>query len=110
VYPFSMVMVPMYILMIPTESIQTIRKTTSNTWLNSGYLAFMTVAAQYAVTLILRGNQLLSYYILFLSYINVHLYYLYDLNSSYHNQFTFSNFKIVVIYSIVETFVTMNFL
>jgi hypothetical protein len=71
VYPFSMVMVPMYILMIPTESIQTIRKLTSNLWLNFGYLAFMNVAAQYAVTSILRGDQLLCYYNYFLSYTNI---------------------------------------
>jgi hypothetical protein len=62
VYPFSMVMVPMYILMIPTESIQRIRQITSNMWLNSGYLVFMAVASQYAVASILRGNQLLYYH------------------------------------------------
>lgn len=62
VYPFSMVMVPMYILMIPIESTQRIRQITSNMWLNSGYLVFMAVASQYTVASILRGNQLLYYH------------------------------------------------
>jgi hypothetical protein len=36
VYPFSMVMVPMYVLMLPSESVQVIKKLTSNIWMIGG--------------------------------------------------------------------------
>lgn len=58
VYPFSMVMVPMYVLMLPSESIQRIKSMISNTVLTTGLIAIFAVLVKAVVKLILKGEEM----------------------------------------------------
>lgn len=52
-YPFSMVMVPMYVLLLPTESFQLIQALTENVFILAGIVALSSVSIQYGVLSVL---------------------------------------------------------
>ena len=58
VYPFSMVMVPMYILTLPEGSIKVIGKISNNMWVVAGIVAALSVAVKYTVGMILNGEEM----------------------------------------------------
>ena len=58
VYPFSMVMVPMYVLLLPNESVELIEKRTSNIWPISGIVAITAILVKVIVQIILDGGEM----------------------------------------------------
>ena len=58
VYPFSMVMVPMYVLMLPNESVELIEKRLSNIGLTSGIVAITAILVKVIVQMILNGDDM----------------------------------------------------
>ena len=58
VYPFSMVMVPLYVLLLPKESFCRVQKLTSNIWTFGTGLAVMSMLVQYSLQQVLRGERM----------------------------------------------------
>lgn len=58
VYPFSMVMVPLYVLLLPKESFGLVEKLTSNMWIFGSGLAAMSMLVQYSLQQVLRGEKM----------------------------------------------------
>ena len=58
VYPFSMVMVPLYVLLLPKESFGLVQKLTSNIWIFGSGLAAMSMLVQCSLQQVLRGEKM----------------------------------------------------
>ena len=58
VYPFSMVMVPMYALILPDESIRLISRVTENLWLIGGTVGVSAVIMQFGLKIVLNGEEM----------------------------------------------------
>lgn len=57
-YPFSMVMVPMYVLLLPKESFQLIQALTENLFVLAGIVALFSVSIQYGVLAVLGDESM----------------------------------------------------
>ena len=58
VYPFSMVMVPLYVLALPDESISYLKNLFSNFWFMGIYIAFISVLVKVMVNFALGGEKM----------------------------------------------------